>query len=42
MSKVFNTTHVQLLSGTFGLERETLRVTADGHMAHSPHPFPDD
>ena len=25
--------------GNFGLEREALRVTADGHMAHTPHPF---
>ena len=42
MTKIFNTTNVQLLSGTFGLERETLRVTAEGSMARSPHPFPDD
>lgn len=42
MAKIFNTTNVQLLSGTFGLERETLRVTAEGSMARSPHPFPDD
>ena len=28
--------------GNFGLEREALRVTADGHMAHTPHPFPAD
>ena len=26
--------------GNFGLERETLRVTESGHMAHTPHPFP--
>ena len=32
----------RLLTGEFGLERETLRVTRDGHMAHTPHPFPDD
>ena len=31
-----------LLTGEFGLERETLRVTGDGHMAHTPHPFPND
>lgn len=31
-----------LPGGTFGLERETLRVTAEGNMAHTPHPFPDD
>ena len=28
--------------GNFGLEREALRVTADGRMAHTPHPFPSD
>jgi glutamate--cysteine ligase len=28
--------------GNFGLEREALRVTEDGHMAHTPHPFPAD
>ena len=33
MTKIFNTTNMQLLSGTFGLERETLRVTAEGSMA---------
>ncbi len=42
MSKIFNTSGALLYGGTFGLERETLRVTADGHMAHTPHPFPDD
>ena len=42
MTKIFNTANVRLLSGTFGLERETLRVTAEGSMARSPHPFPDD
>ena len=26
--------------GNFGLERESLRVTAEGRMAHTPHPFP--
>ena len=26
----------------FGLEREALRVTANGRMAHTPHPFPAD
>lgn len=31
-----------LPGGTFGLERETLRVTAGGHMSHTRHPFPDD
>ena len=28
-------------TGCFGLERETLRVDADGKLAHTPHPFPD-
>lgn len=31
-----------LLQGQFGLEKEALRVTRDGHMAHSAHPFPQD
>lgn len=31
-----------LLKGGFGLERETLRVTADGRLAQSLHPFGDD
>ncbi len=26
--------------GHFGLERETLRVTSDGRLAKTPHPFP--
>ena len=30
------------LEGNFGLEREALRVTAEGRMALSPHPFPPD
>ena len=28
--------------GNFGLEREALRVTPQGRMAHTPHPFPAD
>ena len=28
--------------GNFGLEREALRVTEEGFMAHTPHPFPAD
>ena len=28
--------------GNFGLEREALRVTTEGRMAHTPHPFPAD
>jgi glutamate--cysteine ligase len=31
-----------LWSARFGLEREALRVTEDGRMAHTPHPFPAD
>ena len=42
MSKIFNTKNISLLGGTFGLERETLRVNAAGGMAQTPHPFPDD
>lgn len=30
-----------LLKGNFGLEKESLRVTPEGHMAHTPNPFPD-
>ncbi|MBE6876255.1 MAG: glutathione synthase [Ruminococcus sp.] len=29
----------QQFEGLFGLERETLRVDADGHLAQTPHPF---
>ncbi len=33
----------QLLgNGEFGLEKESLRVTASGNLAHTPHPFPGD
>lgn len=28
-----------LLKGNLGLEKEALRVTRDGHLAQSPHPF---
>ena len=31
-----------LFEGQFGLERETLRVTADGKLSQTPHPFGDD
>ena len=31
-----------LWSARFGLEREALRVTPEGRMAHTPHPFPAD
>ena len=30
------------LEGNFGLEREALRVTKNGRMAQTPHPFPPD
>lgn len=30
-----------LTGGGFGLEKESLRVTSLGHLAHTPHPFPD-
>lgn len=30
-----------MLEGHFGLEKESLRVTRDGHPAHTRHPFPD-
>lgn len=29
-----------LLQGNFGLEKEGMRVTADGRIARTPHPFP--
>ena len=29
-----------LLKGNFGLEKESLRITPEGHMAHTPNPFP--
>ena len=31
-----------LLKGQFGLEKESLRITREGRMAHTPHPFPED
>ncbi len=31
-----------LLKGNFGLEKESLRVTPQGTMAHTPNPFPGD
>ncbi|MCI5891998.1 MAG: glutathione synthase [Clostridiales bacterium] len=30
-----------IFKGNFGLERETLRVTSDGKLAQTPHPFGD-
>ena len=31
-----------LLTGNFGLERESLRVDEEGFLSHSKHPFPND
>lgn len=31
----------QMYKGYFGLEKESLRVTEDGFISHSPHPFSD-
>ena len=31
-----------ILEGNFGLEKESLRVDADGFLSHSLHPFPND
>ena len=31
-----------LLKGNFGLERETLRITEDGFLSQTPHPFAGD
>ena len=31
-----------LLKGNFGLEKESLRLTPDGYMSHTLHPFPGD
>ncbi|MDO4321948.1 MAG: hypothetical protein Q4C61_05420 [Lachnospiraceae bacterium] len=31
-----------LLKGNFGLEKESLRISAEGFLAHTLHPFPED
>lgn len=31
-----------LLKGNFGLEKESLRITPEGYLAHTPHPFHDE
>jgi len=31
---------IQIFKGNFGLEKESLRVTPDGFLAHTKHPFP--
>ncbi len=28
-----------LLTGNFGMEKESMRITEDGYLCHSPHPF---
>ena len=40
LNQQLSTKHIP--GGTFGLERETLRVTAEGYLSHTLHPFPDD
>lgn len=42
MLRIIETKNTPLYGGTFGLERETLRITSDGYMAQTLHPFPDD
>ena len=37
-----NDVRTLLLTGNFGLEKEMLRITKDGHLSHTPHPFPAD
>ncbi|MGN0275842.1 MAG: hypothetical protein ACI4CZ_01480 [Hominisplanchenecus sp.] len=32
----------EVLKGSFGLEKESLRVDGEGFLAHTEHPFPDD
>lgn len=36
------TVRARLLKGRFGLEKESLRITEDGYLAHTAHPFPRD
>ncbi len=40
----FNHSEVRkyMFDGEFGLEKESLRVDAQGYMVHTPHPFPED
>lgn len=42
MTRIIKTDSIQLSGGTFGLERETLRVTKEGYMAQTVHPFDGD
>ncbi|MBQ3281625.1 MAG: hypothetical protein IJH41_04385 [Eubacterium sp.] len=37
-----NYIRAHMLDGMFGLEKENLRVTADGFFSHTPHPAPGD
>lgn len=37
-----NNVKKQILGGSFGLGRESLRVLENGMFAHTPHPFPED
>lgn len=40
LDKNDNAVRAHLLEGSFGLERESLRITSEGRIAHTPHPFP--
>lgn len=42
MPKLLNSNNIKIAGGTFGLERETLRVTAEGKMSGTLHPFSGD
>lgn len=44
MSLNFDNTRIRehMLDGQFGLEKESLRVTVDGYLAHTKHPFGND
>jgi glutamate--cysteine ligase len=44
MSIDFNRKDIKahMWEGNFGLEKESLRVTPEGFLAHTKHPFPDD
>ncbi len=39
MQNLLNKNNIKIAGGTFGLERETLRVTAEGKMSSTLHPF---
>ena len=44
MSLEFNNPKIKehMLEGHFGLEKESLRVTPQGYLAHTRHPFMND